>query len=168
MNRLLKTKKGYIALLQKYNGWGRDDEDTKSLFDVLEVLDSDLNSEQQTHQTNILTSTNKIISPIQLDNSIELPIVELFIDGENFVVFTTECIYNCRNASLQKLDYINIIGIDENSLNDFFRYKSKNKRFYDIKLITSNGNIMPITFEFGVSFRPIVYFLSIINDKKSN
>jgi hypothetical protein len=39
MNRLLKTKKGYIALLQKYNGWGRDDEDTKSLLDVFEVLD---------------------------------------------------------------------------------------------------------------------------------
>ncbi len=161
MNKLFKKKEYCISLLQQYNGWGKEN---LGLLDVL--VGSELSSEIEatTVATNILINTNKIISPIQLENSVELPVVELFIDIENFVVFTTQCIYNCRKTIIEKIEYLDIIKVDSNSLTQFLLNKSTTLHFGDIELILSNGTKVIVVFEYGISFRPLVYFLTMIND----
>lgn len=169
MNRLFKIKKQHIDLLQKYNSWGKSKEDIGDLLDVLEVADIDLGSLKEksstnTLQTKILIDANKIVAPIHIDNDIELPIAELFIDNNNFVVYTTQCIYNCRNAITEKIDYTNIVGVDEDLINDTLRDMARQIQIIELKLIIANGNRVPISIEYGIPFRPIVYFLTKVKD----
>lgn len=165
MDSLLKIKKQYIDLLQKYNGWGGSKEEIGDLLDVLGIVDTDLERLKEKPKTNILVDINEIVSPVYLDYNVELPIVELFVDKDNFVVFTTQSIYNCRNTMIEKIGYRDIVGVDENSINDAFSNRIKNMQVVDIKLIITNGNRVPITVEYGISFRPIAYFLTVVNKK---
>lgn len=169
MNHLSKIKKQHIDLLQKYNNWGKSKEDIGDLLAVLEVADIDLESLKEksstnTSQTKILIDTTKIVAPIHINNDIELPIVELFIDNNNFIVYTTQCIYNCRNAITEKIDYTDIVGVDENSINDALQDMIRQIQLIEVKLIIVNGNRIPISIEYGIPFRPIVYFLTRIKD----
>ncbi len=169
MISLLAIKKQHINLLQKYNTWGKSEE-AENLLDVLDVFNIDLENQIEKSKINslkttILIDTNEIVSPVCLDYRIELPIVELFIEKDNFVLFTTQHIYNCRGAIVDKIKYIDILSVDENSINDVLRDKTKNVRFFDIQLVLTNHNKVPITIEYGISFRPIVYFLTVINEK---
>ena len=61
---------------------------------------------------------------------------------------------------------------DKNIFIDINRYSMRktleritygSKEFFDIELILSNGNSIPITFEYAISFRPLVYFLTMVN-----
>lgn len=166
MNNLLKKKGELISLLQKNNGWGKNKEDVRNLLDVLDIEESDLEDSKAKPQTRLLIDTNRLKSSFELDHQIELPIVELFIDNSNFVVFTTRGIYNCRVGIIKQIEYSDITGVDENSINGVFCDSPKNLHLFDIKLIVKNGKEIPITIEYGISFRPIVYFLIIVNKKK--
>ena len=169
MNNLFERKKNYIELLQKYNGWGINKEAADSLLSDVEIVDTDFQNATYSLQTNLLVNTNKIVSPINLDTSLELPITELFIDNDNFIVFTTKCIHSCRNSSISQIKYTDILEVDEMSVIESMRKRlviNKIEQFIDINLILSDGSKIPITIEYGISFRPIIYFLTTVNKQK--
>jgi hypothetical protein len=161
MDTILKKKEYYIAVLQKYTGWGKENRDTKNLLNVLENFDS--SDSVWEVKTNLLIKINSIISPINLDHIVELPIAELYIDMGNFVVFTTNGIYNCRKTIIENIMYKDILRVDSNSINNGLWNKSMYERFFDIKLILTDERIAIITLEYGVSFRPLIYFLTTVN-----
>ena len=170
MDKLLKIKQQKIDILQKYTGWGKSIKEVENLLDVLgentdlDNLEGDCLINPKTH---ILINTNEIKSPIYLNYNFELPLVELFLDKNNFTIYTTKHIYNARNGIIKKIEYEEIIRIDENSMNDILYNNPDNLSCFDIMLITSNGNKIPITIEYGISFRPIFYFLiTTINSKE--
>lgn len=167
MDNLLRIKAQQINILQ-IEGWGKN---ANEVGDLLSVLGESVDLENRKDnsitgfKTRLLNNTNAIVSPIHLDYSIELPLVELFIEEANFVLFTTQFIYNCRKATITKIGYAEIIRIDEKSINKFLYKRLENSQFMDINLITVNGDSVPIVFEYGISFRPIVYFLTIVNKR---
>jgi hypothetical protein len=108
--------------------------------------------------------TNEIISPIYLNHNIELPLLELHIDKDNFVVFTTKNIYNCRDTFNSVINYDDIIGIDEISL-ILSSSNTKIAQIFDILIVLSNGTSMPIKVEHGIPISCIVYFLITITKR---
>ena len=91
MISLLAIKKQHINLLQKYNTWGKSEE-AENLLDVLDVFNIELENKIEKFKTNslktiILIDTNEMVSPVCLDYGIELPIVELFIEKDNVIIF---------------------------------------------------------------------------------
>ena len=170
MDKLLKIKQQKIDILQKYGGWGKSIKEGENLLDVLGENTGLDNLEGDcliSPKTRILINTNEIKSPIYLNYNFELPIVELLLDKNNFVIYTTKHIYSVRNEIIKKIEYEEIIGIDENSINGGLYNNPDNLSCFHIMLITSNENKIPITIEHGISFRPILYFLATtINSKK--
>ncbi|MFN0202545.1 MAG: hypothetical protein ACKVTZ_13555, partial [Bacteroidia bacterium] len=164
MDKLLKIKKQYIDLLQQHTSWGKNIETVDDSLDIFEKENSDLSAIRY-NRTQILVNTNEIVSPIHLDTVIELPKAELFIDDANFVIYTTKGIYCCIESTLNIIEYKNIAKIDyDYSLTKFFRSNPKGFEIFDFRLIFSNGAYMEILLEYGVSWRPIVRFLSVVND----
>lgn len=162
MNELLEIKRQQIDLLQTYTSWGKGKEVGEQLLRASELSEINEDDSEEWPRTKILINTNKITSPINIDLRLELPIVELYLDEKNFVVYTTSRIYSFRNAAIVKIEYKHVISIDEDSLNSFFRNWSKKVRFFDIRLITKNGHEI-ITIEYGIPFQPLVRFLTNIN-----
>ncbi len=133
----------------------------KDPFEVLEENQNPIELPTKDLETQILVHTNEIISPISLNHNIELPLLELYIDKENFVVFTTQNIYNCRDAALSAINYDDIVAINENSLTSR-PLNPKKGRIFDIIIILPNGSSVPIKVEYGIPLPCIAHFLTTI------
>lgn len=164
MNELDKIKKKYIDLLQMHTSWGKGKEIGEDLLKALGVNEINEMKIGKEPETKLLLETNELVSPLKLDLCIELPVVELFIDKANFVIFTTLQIYSCKNSTIEKIEYKNIEGIDEDSLNNFLRYRARKAQLFEMNIIISNGSVKPITIEYGFTFRPVVYFLTRVRE----
>lgn len=163
-----KLKDDYSSILQKHTNWGKSDKyielEAEKIYNIANFNDIQLEEFKKMAKirpkTVLLTHTNKIKSDVEIDRKCELPIIELFLDDSNFVVFTTKGIYSCRAGVITNLVYNNISNIDENSLQKFGT--NNHIRFMDLGLITKDKKTIPVKIEYGIPFRPIIVFLDKI------
>ncbi len=166
-----ELKKRYLEILQKYNSWGKSqlelENEAGDIFDIINIVGVESVEDfkkgfKLTTDTKLLVNTNQTLAPIDLNYSLELPLVELYFDSHNFVLFTTKCIYNCRKAQVKAIKYEDIVGVNQNWDINFIDENLKRNHFFDLKIKLSNNESTDILVERGIPFTALVYFVNTI------
>ena len=146
----LKNK--HLANLAKDTQWGKEESFRWKMNDRVKTV--------------ILSNTNKIKSGIEINEELELPIIELFLTKYSFVVFTTKSIYSRCNEVTEIIDYDDLVGLNEASINQFGRYK--HIPFFCIELIMRDESKRLVMLENNLqAWRTIIIFLSDVIRKNS-
>ena len=140
--------------IEKYTAWQN--------VDLYENIDNEIQEKKNKYKSILLTDSNIINSPIQLNLEVELPIMELYFDNQHFVLFTTLQIYSNMHSNLSKAKYVDVIEINQNSLDNFVQKRRMMKKFVDLKMDMLDKSLFEFTIEVGIPFSAFMQIYVIL------